>query len=151
MFQGNFSNTLDDKGRVAIPARFREALTSAGDDRLMVTAFEVSSVTCLEAYAPRDWDAFVDNLNSRTGSFSPARLVFESVYLGSAQACPLDRQGRILVPQTLRRQVDFEAEVTFVGVGKKFRIFSAAGYEKVLDAYRAMLRERPDVLNDLGV
>ncbi len=151
MFHGNFSNTLDEKGRVAIPARFREVLSSAGDDRLMVTTFEVVGQQCLEAYAPRAWEGLVENLQNSPGAFSETRLLFESVYVGSVQVCPLDRQGRILLPQSLRKQTDFESEVSFVGVGQKFRIFSAAGYEKVLDTFRTVLREKPDRFNDLGV
>ena len=50
MFDGRFSNTLDDKGRVAIPVRYREALSASGQDRIVVTRFKISGVPCLEAY-----------------------------------------------------------------------------------------------------
>lgn len=151
MFSGNYSNALDDKGRVAIPAKFRETLAAAGDDRLMVTIFEVSGVPCLEAYSARGWQDFIDDLQSRIGSFAQNRLIFESAYIGSAQPCQPDRQGRILVPQSLRRYAELEQDVVFAGVGRKFRVFAASGYEKVVAAYRAMLRENPDLFRDLGI
>ncbi|MBU6280988.1 division/cell wall cluster transcriptional repressor MraZ [bacterium] len=151
MFSGNYSNALDDKGRVAIPARFRETLAGASDDRLMVTIFEVAGVPCLEAYPARGWQDFLDELQSRSGAFSQNRLLFESAYVGSAQPCQPDKQGRILLPQGLRRYAEMDQDVVFAGVGRKFRIFGAAGYDKVVAAYRSMLRDNPDLFRDLGI
>ncbi len=151
MFQGNFSNTLDDKGRVAIPARFREALAASGEDKLMVTLFELSGVPCLEAYSARAWQDLTLELQSKIGSFSQNRLLFESVYIGSVQQCQPDKQGRVLLPQSLRSYAELDQDVTFVGVGRKFRMFSARGHQQVVDAFRAMLREKPDMFHDLGI
>ncbi|HZR79698.1 MAG TPA: division/cell wall cluster transcriptional repressor MraZ [Candidatus Binatia bacterium] len=151
MFSGSFSNTLDDKGRVAIPAKFRETLAPSGDVSLMVTIFEVANVPCLEAYSSRGWQEFIVELQSRIGQFAQNRLLFESAYIGSAQACQPDKQGRVLLPQSLRKFAELETDVVFAGVGKKFRIFSATGYAKVLDQYRSMLRENPNLFHDLGI
>ena len=79
MFQGSFQNTLDGKGRIAIPARFREALGAVEEDRLMVTHFEVAGVPCLEAYAPRAWQQLVESLTEGMGQFSQSRMLFETV------------------------------------------------------------------------
>jgi MraZ protein len=151
MFSGNYSNTLDDKGRVALPAKFRETLSATGDDRLMVTIFEVSQVPCLEAYSARGWDDFISDLQGKIGSFAKSRTLFESAYIGSAQPCQPDKQGRILLPQSLRKYAELEQDVVFAGVGKKFRVFSASGHEKVIAEYRTMLRENPDLFHDLGI
>ena len=151
MFSGNYSNSLDGKGRVAIPARFRETLSGASDDKLMLTSFEVAGVPCLEAYPARGWQDFLDELQSKIGSFSQNRLLFESAYIGSAQPCLPDKQGRIVLPQSQRRYAEMEQDVVFAGVGRKFRIFGAAGYDKVVAAYRSMLRDNPDLFRDLGV
>jgi MraZ protein len=77
MFSGNFSNTLDDKGRVAIPAKFRDTLLATGDDKLVLTIFEVATVPCLEAYSARGWQDFIAELQSKIGSFAQNRLLFE--------------------------------------------------------------------------
>jgi MraZ protein len=151
MFLGSFSNTLDDKGRVAIPVKFREALAAADEDRLMITSFEVSGIPCLEGYSARSWQELTSDLASKIGAFSQNRILFESVYIGNVQACQPDTQGRILLPQSLRRYAELERDVAFVGVGRKFRIFSAQGHAKVVDAFRAMLRENPDMFRDLGI
>jgi MraZ protein len=151
MFTGSYSNTLDDKGRVAIPARFRETLLASGEDKLIVTIFEVATVPCLEAYSSRGWQDFITDLQSKIGSFTANRLLFESAYVGSAQPLQPDKQGRILLPQSLRRYAELEQDVAFAGVGKKFRIFGASGYEKVLAEYRSMLRDNPNLFHDLGI
>ena len=151
MFQGSFSNSVDDKGRVAIPARFREALAAEGEERLMVTSFEVAGVPCLEAYPARVWHEFAADLQSKLGAFAQNRVLFESVYIGNVQLCQPDKQGRVLLPQFLRRYAELESELTFVGVGKKFRVFSAQGYEKVVQAFHTMMRESPDMFRDVGI
>ena len=117
----------------------------------MLTIFEVAGVPCLEAYPARGWQDFLDELQSKIGSFSQNRLLFESAYIGSAQPCLPDKQGRIVLPQSQRRYAEMEQDVVFAGVGRKFRIFGAAGYDKVVAAYRSMLRDNPDLFRDLGV
>jgi MraZ protein len=151
MFSGNFENTLDDKGRVPMPARFRDTLLATGDDKLVITIFEVATVPCLEAYSARGWQEFVTELQSKIGSFGQNRAVFESAYLGSAQQCQPDKQGRILLPQMQRKYAELETGIVFAGVGKKFRVFAAEGYEKVLTQYRSMLRDTPNLFHDLGI
>src|SRR5689334_17421241 len=102
MFEGRFSNTLDDKGRVAIPARYREPLAASGQDRIVVTPHEIGGVKFLEAYDARAWQEFVVKTQSKEDAFSEARALFESFYIGEAQPCQLDKQGRILLPQSQR-------------------------------------------------
>lgn len=150
MFEGRFSNTLDDKGRVAIPARYRESLSASGQDRIVVTIFDISGAPCLEAYDARAWQDLVDNVQSKGGAFAQNRALFESVYIGEAQTCQPDKQGRILIPPSLREYAALKDEVVFVGVGKKFQIFSPVERQKLNDQFRAMLRQNPDLFHDVG-
>lgn len=151
MFSGSFSNTLDEKGRVAIPARFRDTLLASGEEKLVLTIFEVAGVPCLEAYSARGWQEFINELQSKIGSFAQNRLLFESAYIGSSQPCQPDKQGRILLPLMHRKYAELDAELVFAGVGRKFRIFGAEGYDKVLAQYRSMLRDTPNLFHDLGI
>ena len=150
MFDGRFSNTLDDKGRVAIPVRYREALSAAGQDRIVVTAFDISGVPCLEAYDARVWQDLVTKIQSKDGGFGLGRSIFESVYIGEAQSCQPDRQGRVLIPPALREYAGLTTEVVFVGVGRKFQMFSPVERQKLTEQFRAMLRQNPDLLSDVG-
>jgi MraZ protein len=151
MFQGSFQNTLDGKGRIAIPARFREALGAVEEDRLMVTHFEVAGVPCLEAYAPRAWQQLVESLTEGMGQFSQSRMLFETVYVGGVQTCQPDKQGRVLIPQDLRKRALLEQEVIFLGVGQKFRMFDSSAYERVEQAFHSIVANNPDAFRDLGI
>jgi len=150
MFQGRFSNTLDEKGRVAIPARYREALSGSGQDTLMVTAFEISGAPCLEAYDARSWQEMVVAIQSKAGAFGNDRALFESVYIGEAQPCQPDKQGRILLPQWLRDHAALKGEVVFIGVGRKFQMFDPAERQKITETFRTKLRQNPDAFHDVG-
>jgi MraZ protein len=150
MFDGRFSNTLDDKGRVAIPVRYREALSASGQDRIVVTRFKISGVPCLEAYDAHAWQELVSSVQSKAGAFGMSRAMFESVYIGEAQVCQPDKQGRILIPPALRSHAALTEEVVFVGVGRKFQIFDPAQREKLTDQFFAELGENPDMLHDVG-
>jgi MraZ protein len=149
MFDGRFSNTLDDKGRVAIPVRYREALSASGQDRIVVTRFKINGFPCLEAYDAHAWQELVSRVQSKAGSFGMSRAMFESVYIGEAQTCQPDKQGRILIPPTLRAHAQLTTEVVFVGVGAKFQIFDPAIREKQAEQFFEQLGEHPDMLNDV--
>ena len=79
-----------------------------------------------------------------------SRAIFESVYIGEAQTCAPDKQGRILIPPALRDYAALTDEVVFVGVGQKFQIFNPAERQKLTDQFRAMLRQNPDLFHDVG-
>lgn len=151
MFEGSFKNAVDDKGRVAIPAKHREALKSLEEDRVVVTYHFVPPNPCLDVWPTAGWRQLQAKLEQNPGSFGQARTYFETVYIGQAQSCPIDRQGRILVPQSLRERAALGDEVTFVGSRNKIRMFGARAYEDIIDAYQNMMRENPDALGDLGI
>ena len=151
MFGGRFSNTLDDKGRVAIPVKYREALAASGQDRIVVTRFKINGFPCLEAYDGNAWNDLVTSVQaSKAGAFGMSRAMFESVYIGEAQLCQPDKQGRILLPPTLRAHAQLTTEVVFVGVGNRFQLFDPAIREKQTEQFFEQLGENPDMLNDVG-
>jgi MraZ protein len=151
MFEGSYSNTVDEKGRVAIPAKFREILSATGEDRVLVTWHFVHPSPCLDVWPPGAWQQKAAKLEEATSSFSQVRSTFDAVYIGQMRPCQLDRQGRILIPQALRQRAQLEEEVSFVGAGNKFRIFSANNYERLLDSYAETLVKNPDLLRELGI
>jgi MraZ protein len=151
MFEGSYSNTVDEKGRVAIPAKFREILSANEEDRVLVTWHFVHPVPCLDVWPPSAWQKKQEQLDKATSSFSMARSTFDAVYIGQMRPCQLDRQGRILVPQNLRQRAQLGDEVTFVGTGAKVRLFGAKNYELLLDSYAEMLVKNPDLLRELGI
>lgn len=151
MFEGTFKNAVDEKGRVAIPAKHREVLRSMEEERVMVTYHFVNPNPCLDLYPTTEWRKLIDRLEQMPGSFGQARTYFESVYIGQAQSVHLDKQGRILVPQSLRERGALGEEVSFVGSRNKVRLFGARNYEDIVDAYQDMMRNNPDALGDIRI
>ena len=133
VFQGVYPARLDDKGRVPIPSQFRAVLGS--DAALMITIYGVAGSRCLQAYPIPAWNQFVSDFEANTDPFSAKRQHFQAVYIGSAAHCQLDRQGRVLIPQTLRGLAELDHEVQIVGVGSTLQIFSKEGYARVVTRF----------------
>ena len=98
MFRGRYEHTIDAKGRTSVPARYRDALSAAGERRVVLTS---ALDPCLVAYAPQEWAAFEERLG-RLSQFDPAVKKLRRIYVSGAVECEMDDVGRILVPPTLR-------------------------------------------------
>ena len=120
MFLGKETNRIDDKGRLAIPAKFREVVGQGA--RLVVTRKVLD--TCLEVYTETDWRAFMEKLQSLSQVQPEVRRYRRMVYSG-AEVCNLDRQGRILIPGHLREYAGLTREAVLVGGGPTFEIWDA--------------------------
>ena len=150
MFRGNHLYSVDDKGRVAIPARFRDELSGLQDSRLVVTRFKRRNLPCLDVYPLSAWQRFEERLAGER-RFSRKTSVFESWYVGAAQDVQLDAQGRMLVPPTLRDYARISREVMIVGATEKFRVWDKDVFERVDREDERDLFEDPDVLDQLGL
>src|SRR4029434_1342980 len=91
MFRGRFENTIDSKGRISVPSKFREVLSSHYDERLIVTNFD----GCLWAYPYREWQAIEEKVSSLP-QFKAEVRALQRVFVSAASECPMDKQGRIL-------------------------------------------------------
>src|SRR5258708_7316720 len=100
MFRGTFEHTIDEKGRVSVPVRYREILQAANDDRVVITNFVSGAARCLEVYPQAAWAALEERLLSKP-QFDQRFLWFQNYYVAAAQECVIDKQGRILLPPTL--------------------------------------------------
>ncbi len=122
MFQGRFEHSVDDKGRIAIPAPFRKRLLpedSHGPVSLVVTL----SDQCLAAYTADEWSEKVSMI-AKLNQLDPNVVAFKRIFVGLAQECPIDKGGRILIPADLRKQVQIEKACTVLGQIDKFEIWS---------------------------
>ncbi len=129
MFMGEYNHTIDAKGRLIIPSKFREAL---GDEFVVTKGLD----GCLFVYDNKEWSAFEEKLKSLPLTNKDARR-FVRFFLAGATLAEVDKQGRILVPGTLREFAGLEKEVVLVGVGSRVEIWSkdrwedAASYDDV--------------------
>src|ERR1700693_3335536 len=83
LFSGRFDHSIDEKGRVSIPARFREILQRENHDRLYITNFPYENERCLALYPPSQWDTLNANLRSKP-RFDPRVQAFETFFIGGA-------------------------------------------------------------------
>lgn len=120
MFSGRYEHSIDDKGRTSIPVKFREKLSGPDGDLLWVTT-EVGNH--LVAFTAEQWRRFQEKL-AALDEFDEDAEALRLFYVGSAVECPIDKQGRILLPQTLREHARIQSEVVWVGQTNKIAIWS---------------------------
>lgn len=149
MFSGRFDHSIDEKGRVSIPARFREVILRDGHDRLYITNFPVGDERCLALYPPSQWDALNASLRQKP-RFDRRVQVFETFVIGGAHEVPVDRQGRILIPPKLRDYASLGREVTFSARQDHFQLWDQRVLERVLKATEEAIKE-PDFFEKLGL
>ena len=119
MFRGRYEHTIDPKGRLSIPSKFREILVANYDERLILTNFD----NCLWAYPVREWK-LVEEKVAALPQFKPEVKALQRFFISAASECPLDPNGRIIVPPPLRRYASLETDVVIVGATKRFEIWS---------------------------
>lgn len=138
-FSGIQTSTLDDKGRTSIPSRMREVLFSEyGDDRVVITkgapVRSSSGGVCrgLSLYPCSEFAAFEERLDRQEGLSSAEVKSIRNLIVAPAEICAMDRQGRILIPPSLRSYARLEREVVFVGgQNTKIDLWSPATWEMV--------------------
>ena len=152
MFRGTHLYSVDDKGRVAIPARFIKVLSGLQDEGLVVTRFKRRNRPCLDVYPLSVWQRFEEKIAAEK-RFNKKMAAFESWYVGAAQDVLPDAQGRMLIPPTLRKHAGIGREVMFVGATDKFHIWDKDVFEEVDHADEQELFDDPDssLLDELGL
>ncbi len=145
MFRGRYEHSLDAKGRLALPAAFKKALSKTGDEILIVTT-HISS-PCLVAYPPGEWEAFEQRL-AKLPQFEPSVMMLRRLYVGGAMECAIDKQGRMLIPPVLREYANLEREACWVGGMKTLEIWSKKSWFEIVEDARKDVGA--DVLAKLG-
>ena len=149
MFHGQFDHAIDEKGRVSIPARFREILQREGHDRMYITNFIFEREKLLELYLPAEWERMVAKFGEKRTGDRAAQL-FETFYIGGAHEVPVDRQGRILVPPKLREFAGLTREVTFSARHNRFQLWDRAALERIWKSAQEQLAD-PDFLAKIDI
>ena len=139
-FNGQYDHAIDDKGRVSIPARFRELLEHGADQDgqppiVYITKHKLFKHKCLALYASSQWEQKVGRMQQKIG-FDPDFDNFQTWLLGNTGEIELDKQGRILIPTNLREYAEIQRDVTFRGALDHFVLFDRqahAGWERVAE------------------
>lgn len=140
MFLGEYTYTLDDRGRVAIPARFREEFKAG-----LVLARGMDR--CITAYPPGSWQRLTEQLEGLSFTRGDARRLQRAIYAGAFEA-ELDRQGRVLIPAPLREYAGIREEVAVVGANNHLELWDQAAWAQERRELDDQLAEIAERLND---
>ena len=121
MLLGEYSHSIDEKGRLIIPAKLRDDL---GENIVICNGLE----GCLFVYSQEEWNNFVTELETLPRMNKDART-FKRYFFGSASEGSFDRQGRVLVPPALRKAADLTKDVVLVGVQDRVEIWNKDRWE----------------------
>ena len=150
MFRGEYSLSLDAKGRLAIPSRYREQLLEECAGQLIVTISLLER--CLVVYPFPRWQRIEDELKDLPALDSQAQAI-NHLLIGHAVDCDMDSNGRVLLSQALRKFAGLGKRIMMVGQVDKFEIWDDGGWHQRRDELLAgvpeLHREPSDVLRKL--
>ncbi|MDY6851907.1 MAG: division/cell wall cluster transcriptional repressor MraZ, partial [Thermodesulfobacteriota bacterium] len=142
LFRGTFLHTIDSKGRVSVPNRFRETLRENEENTLVLT--KGTHQSCLAAYPLSRWQKIEENLDNTPAGRSKDNFIRH--YISPAQDCGMDKMGRILIPANLRSKAGLEREIMIVGALSKFEVWDKdrleAYYEATEDEAQELMETR---------
>ncbi|MCL6453080.1 MAG: division/cell wall cluster transcriptional repressor MraZ [Alicyclobacillus sp.] len=142
MFMGEYQHTLDDKGRVIVPSKFREGL---GETFVMTRGLD----QCLFVYPRSEWEMLESKLKGLPMTRADARS-FVRFFFSGATECELDRQGRVVIPTLLREYAHLEKDIVVLGVSNRVEIWSRERWQAyAVDAAESFV-ETAEKLVDLS-
>ena len=142
MFMGEYGHTIDAKGRIIVPAKFRESL---GDNFIITKGLD----NCLFVYTNEEWQRFEEKLKTLPLTNKNART-FTRFFLAGAASVEVDKQGRILLPSVLREFAGLEKDVVLVGVASRIEIWSKDRWTESISTYDDDMDEVAANMESLG-
>jgi len=122
MFMGTYEHTIDGKGRLIIPSKFREEL---GDSFVITKGLD----NCLFVYPMEEWTQLEQKLKALPFTRADARAFVRFFFSGAAE-CALDKQGRVVIPSTLREYAELDREAVIVGISSRVEVWSPEGWRR---------------------
>lgn len=129
-FSGKYYYTVDEKGRLIIPAPFREIISSNYSTKLYIT--NAMFDRCLHIYPAEEWVRLEEKVRGLPKMLGDVRTFMRRV-IASAQECQLDKQGRVLVPAAHREDAGINGEVVIVGQIEKIELWNRADWDSAVD------------------
>ncbi len=143
MFMGEFQHSVDDKGRLIMPAKFRESL---GDAFVVTRGLD----ECLFVYPKMEWNQLADKLRTLSLMKSDARA-FTRFFFSGASECEWDKQGRVTLPSNLREHAKLEKDCVVIGVSSRVEIWSKARWEQYVSQSETSFNEIAEKLVDFDL
>ncbi len=144
MYMGEYSHTIDSKGRVIVPTKLREAL---GDGFVVTTGLE----GCLYVYGKDEWENLVEEIRNmdvepeeRTAETARKKRIFTRLFFSGADTPEPDKQGRILIPSKLREHAALTKDILFIGALNHVEIWDKARWDAMSET------DIDELVTDLG-
>jgi MraZ protein len=142
MFLGEFTHTIDDKGRLTLPAKFRDELSHG----VVITR---GLDGCLFVFTYQDWQTLTVRLSERLSlAQKSARDLTRFFYAGATDIIP-DRTGRVLIPPFLREYADLDSEVVIIGANSRLELWSSERWQQTMLEVESNVEEIAEQFSDL--
>lgn len=143
MFMGEYQHSLDDKGRLIMPARFREGL---GEVFVVTRGLD----NCLFVYPQDEWRILEEKLKTLPMTSKDARA-FVRFFFSGATECEFDKSGRISLPQNLREHGSLEKEVVVIGVSNRIELWAKDKWDSYMEETADSYEEIAETMERLGI
>ncbi|MBC8590719.1 division/cell wall cluster transcriptional repressor MraZ [Wansuia hejianensis] len=143
MLIGEYQHTLDNKGRIIMPSKFREDL---GDEFVITKGLD----GCLFVYPKNEWKILEDKLKTLPLTNRDARA-FVRFFFSGASECTLDKQGRVLIPANLREHSKLEKNAVIIGVATRLEIWSEEQWNNYTDDDNLSYDSIAEKMAELGI
>lgn len=143
MLIGEYRHTLDAKGRVIIPSKFRDELK----DNFIITK---GLDNCLFIYPQSEWIKIEDKLKELPLTNRDVRSFVRTFYSGAVDES-LDKQGRVVIPQSLRDHASIEKDVVIIGVSTRVEIWSTENWDNYNDSLGLSYEDIAEKMQELGI
>ena len=144
MFRGSFEHSVDSKGRVSVPSRFRDIITDRYEGKLVLT---MDLDKCIMVYPLEEWERIEEKIKGLPQSQKEVKDYMRFIF-SNATECELDKQGRMLIPPSLRESAAISKNVIVVGIISKMEIWDKAAW----DARKSQTGDKiGEVLSSLGL
>ena len=143
VFIGEYQNSIDSKGRIIVPSKFRDQL---GSKFILTKGLD----NCLYIYPMEEWSRFEDKLGNLPVSNKDARA-FVRYFFSSAVECEVDKQGRLTIPQNLREHAKIDKELVTIGVLSKIEIWSKQEWDNYNEGSNLGPDDIADKMAEFGI
>ncbi|WP_209808727.1 division/cell wall cluster transcriptional repressor MraZ [Ammoniphilus resinae] len=143
MFMGEYQHTIDEKGRITVPAKFREEL---GEKFVVTRGLD----RCLFVYPMEEWKQLEAKLKTLPFTRSDARA-FTRFFFSGATECELDKQGRVNIPGPLRQHANLDKDCVVIGVSSRVEIWSMQHWESYFEESENSFNEIAEKIVDFDL
>ena len=143
MFLGEYQHSVDAKGRLIVPSKFRDGL---GESFVVTKGLD----KCLFAYAKEEWKVFEDKLKQLPLTNVGARRFVRSFFAGAIE-CEMDNQGRIMIPANLREYAELKKDVVSIGVNNRIEIWNRENWTEYNNEDNFISNELAFEMENLGI